>query len=282
MFSSFFDNNGTVELNEGGLALQGFNGPGGTDTGTYVVCATCTLSLVDIRTLSAGTVITGTGTVFDDAGRALTNRATVRPGLPAQPVGTLAWSGPYAPAAEGVLDVEVGGATAGTQHDQLAVAGPGTLGGALRVRYVGGFVPAVGAGFDVATCAPCSGTFAALDLPSGVTGTVQVTASVARFVVTAVVAGETDAAALVTALGVPAPNPVAGRATVRYSVAEAGPVHVAVTDMLGRAVAVLADGERATGHHEAALDAGRLAPGVYVVRLVTGAGAWSQRLTVAR
>jgi fibronectin-binding autotransporter adhesin len=281
-FQSFFDNNGAVEVNEGGLALQGFNGPGGTDTGTYVVCATCTLSLVDFRTLTAGTVIAGTGTVFDDAGRALTNHATVRPGAAAQPVGTLAWSGPYAPAAEGTLDVEIGGATAGTQHDQLAVAGPGTLGGTLRVRFAGGFVPAVGAGFDVATCAPCAGTFAALDLPPGVTGTVEVTASVARFVVTAVVAGETDAETLVTALDAPAPNPVAGRATVRYSLAEAGPVRVAVADLLGREVAVLVDGERAAGAHEAALDAGRLAPGVYVVRLTTGGGVQARRITVAR
>ena len=284
VFQSFFDNNGTVELVGGGLALQGFNGPGGTDAGSYVVCPACTLSLVDSRTLSAGSVVTGTGTVFDDAGRALTNRATVRPGAAAGPsTGRLAWSGPYAPAAEGVLDVEIGGATPGTQHDQLAVAGAGTLGGALRVRFVGGFAPAVGAGFDVVTCSgACSGLFTALDLPPGVTGTVQVTASVARFVVTGVVAGETGTAPLVTALLAPSPNPTVGRALVRYTLAEAGTARVSVIDGLGREVAVLAEGDVAAGHHEATLDAARLAAGVYVVRLATADGARARRLTVAR
>ena len=78
------------------------------------------------------------------------------------------------------------------------------------------------------------------------------------------------------------PNPARGAVRVRYGVAEAGPVRAAVYDALGREVAVLVDGDRAAGPHEAALDAGALAPGVYVVRLDAGGHVLARPLTVVR
>lgn len=55
-----------------------------------------------------------------------------------------------------------------------------------------------------------------------------------------------------------------------------------VLDVLAREVAVLADGERSAGVHEADLDAGRLAPGVYVVRLEAGTETVVRCVTVAQ
>jgi hypothetical protein len=78
------------------------------------------------------------------------------------------------------------------------------------------------------------------------------------------------------------PNPVAGAAVVRYGLPSAGAVRVAVYDALGREVAVLAEGEEEAGWHEAALSAGALAPGVYVVRVTAGSEARVERLTVVR
>jgi hypothetical protein len=78
------------------------------------------------------------------------------------------------------------------------------------------------------------------------------------------------------------PNPSAGRARVAFGLAEAGPLHVAVYDVLGREVAVLAEGLHGPGRHTAALDAGALAPGAYVVRVASEAGVRTARLTVAR
>ena len=78
-----------------------------------------------------------------------------------------------------------------------------------------------------------------------------------------------------------APNPTAGTARVAFSVAEAGRVRVAVYDVLGREVAVLADGARPAGPGEARLDA-PLAPGVYVVRVETASGAAAVPVTVVR
>ena len=82
-------------------------------------------------------------------------------------------------------------------------------------------------------------------------------------------------------LGV-SPNPVSTGGVVRVSLPEAGVVRVVVYDVLGRQVAVLADGERAAGEHAVALDAGRLAPGVYVVRVTVGRETVARRVTVAR
>ena len=86
----------------------------------------------------------------------------------------------------------------------------------------------------------------------------------------------------VFALAAPAPNPTASSATIAFDVPEATDVSVAVYDLLGRRVAVLAEGAVAAGRHTARLAAGTLAPGVYVVRMTAGSFAATQRVTVVR
>jgi hypothetical protein len=79
-----------------------------------------------------------------------------------------------------------------------------------------------------------------------------------------------------------APNPTLDRATVAFGLAEAADVRVAVYDALGREVAVLAEGARGPGQHQATFEARGLPSGVYVVRVATGADVQTARLTVAR
>lgn len=87
----------------------------------------------------------------------------------------------------------------------------------------------------------------------------------------------------VTELGLSsAPNPVRGAATVAVALPEAGAFRVAVLDLLGREVAVLADDAREAGVHELALDTSRLPAGVYVVTLRAGAERLTERITVLR
>ncbi|MDX1418672.1 MAG: T9SS type A sorting domain-containing protein [Rubricoccaceae bacterium] len=92
---------------------------------------------------------------------------------------------------------------------------------------------------------------------------------------------EPEAAAGVPLLGL-APNPTRGRAAVRYAVDAPGPVRVAVHDVLGREVAVLADGAHAAGPHTAVLSGDHLPSGVYVVRVEAGGGTATERITLAR
>jgi hypothetical protein len=67
------------------------------------------------------------------------------------------------------------------------------------------------------------------------------------------------------------PNPFASSASVELTVADgAGALRLAVYDVLGREVAVLADGVLAPGEYPFALDGDALPAGVYFVRLATG------------
>ena len=83
-------------------------------------------------------------------------------------------------------------------------------------------------------------------------------------------------------LGVPYPNPASGRLTVPFRPAEAGPVRLAVYDVLGREVALLRSGEQSAEPDAALLDVGALAPGVYLVVLETAGRQETRRFTVAR
>ncbi len=96
-------------------------------------------------------------------------------------------------------------------------------------------------------------------------------------------AGEAPPAGTVDlALEAARPNPVRSRATVRFTTAAAGAVRLTLVDVLGRQVAVLAQGERAAGAHEATLDAGRLASGVYLLVLESGGARAVRPVTVIR
>lgn len=82
--------------------------------------------------------------------RPFTNNAVLRPGLP---IGRLTFNYVnYAQTTNGVLEIELGGLVPGTEFDQLQ-CGSGSrvkaLAGALEVKLVNGFVPAIGDRFLV-------------------------------------------------------------------------------------------------------------------------------------
>ena len=68
------------------------------------------------------------------------------------------------------------------------------------------------------------------------------------------------------------PNPARAGAgsTIRYNLAAAGPVRLAVYDLQGRLVSTLVDSEKSAGTHEASWDASGLAAGTYLYRLQVG------------
>jgi len=63
------------------------------------------------------------------------------------------------------------------------------------------------------------------------------------------------------------PNPLGGAGWVRYDLPLAGPVELALHDATGRRVAVLVNEMQRAGRHRVRLDGGRLAAGVYWLRL---------------
>lgn len=63
------------------------------------------------------------------------------------------------------------------------------------------------------------------------------------------------------------PNPFNPSTTIRYSLAESGNVKLTIYDMLGKQVAVLADGFQPAGEYQAKWNAGHLPSGNYFCRL---------------
>jgi hypothetical protein len=64
------------------------------------------------------------------------------------------------------LEIELGGATPGTQYDQMHVTGDMSLDGALAVSLISGFNPVAGNSFDILDWTARSGTFDTLSLPA--------------------------------------------------------------------------------------------------------------------
>ena len=80
-----------------------------------------------------------------------------------------------------------------------------------------------------------------------------------------------------------APNPVTGAASVTYTLpAAAAAVRLVAYDVLGREVAVLAEGAQAAGAHTATLEAAALPAGPYLLVLEADGARATTRVTVAR
>jgi hypothetical protein len=122
---------------------------------------------VDIRggRLSGhGSIATGSGAI---PGQVENFSGVVAPG---SGVGQLSVEGRYSNGPDGVLQIEIGGLTAGVQYDQLLVDGPVTLNGTLEASLVnlggGAFVPGLGSVFSILTADEFAGEFSSLNLPA--------------------------------------------------------------------------------------------------------------------
>jgi len=156
-----FSNSGTVSAQTGTLAFSG----GYLQTAGATILAGGAISMSGSSlTLQSG-VLSGAGTI---TGSLVNNGGQVSPG--ASP-GILSITGGYTQTPAGVLNIEIGGVTAGTQFDQLQIGGSATLNGTLNVSLINSFVPATGNTFPILTYASRTGDFAAkngLNLGAGV------------------------------------------------------------------------------------------------------------------
>ena len=78
------------------------------------------------------------------------------------------------------------------------------------------------------------------------------------------------------------PNPFSASTTITYTLPQATDVRLEVYDLLGRRVAVLAEGEQAAATHTVTFDGSGLASGVYLLRLWAGGTQRTMRVVVAR
>lgn len=92
----------------------------------------------------------------------LINAGQVDPG-DSDAAGTLTIQGAYTQTADGALNIELGGITAGSQYDRLSVTGAATLTGAMRVALIDGFVPTPGQMFQPLTYSSLVGSLGTID-----------------------------------------------------------------------------------------------------------------------
>jgi fibronectin-binding autotransporter adhesin len=157
-------NSGTVSIASGGtLEASNYVQTAGVTNVNGVLSAAP--ALVDIR----GGTLSGAGAVVGD----VKNGGTVAPG---NSPGILLVTGNYTQTSAGILDIEIGGLTAGSGYDQLRVLGDAFIAGMLEVDLVNGFAPTTDAFFDILVTGffspgSVSGTFDTVDLPTLSTGT---------------------------------------------------------------------------------------------------------------
>jgi len=167
---------GTQTLAIGGQSL--------TATSTVDVAANGRITMAGGNlAATSGTTIAGGLTATGTVAGAVNNNGFVAPG---QSPGTLTINGNYAQGAAGALNIEVGGLTAGTQHDQVVVNGNATLAGTLNVSLVNGFIPANGNTFTILTGTAVTGNFTTNNLPAlagGLTWQVNVGATSVQLVI---------------------------------------------------------------------------------------------------
>lgn len=185
---------------------------------------------------------------------------------------------------------------------RLALASGAIAGGDGRFSIDGGFSPALLAGtgrthsvrFDPAGATEDSLyeatlTFGSTDeaLP-GATARPDLTVTLRATLQASGTTGVGDAPPVATLLYAPFPNPIAGRATVRFDLARAGDVAVEVFDLSGRRASTLLRGALQPGRYSVRWnglgeDGAPVHAGLYFVRLTApGAGPQSARVAVIR
>ncbi len=121
--------------------------------GATLVCSNGTL-----ENQTAG-LLSGSGTL-NVTGISVTNDGTVAPGLSP---GILQITGDYPQSADATLEIEIGGFTAGSGHDQLAISAAANLNGTVRADLINDFFPRRNDAVTFLTYASRSGSFTTVE-----------------------------------------------------------------------------------------------------------------------
>jgi len=134
-----FTNNGIVDIVAGNLDFLK-----GMDNGENAVIdlGGGTLDPGETLNLESGDSLIGSGTLAAN----LVSSGTVSPG---ESPGIITVQGDYAQQSDGVLEIQLGGTTPGTGHDQLVLTGTATMTGTLNVTLIDGYTPQAGDTFFI-------------------------------------------------------------------------------------------------------------------------------------
>ncbi len=155
------NNSGTIEVESGTMDIA--DPPFKQTSGAILLKGGKVQSSNFYRLVIGGGLFGGAGQVLCD----LAMFGQLSPGLSA---GRLDIAGNYHAASSSAYNVEIGGTIAGTNYDQVAIAGQANLAGSINVCSVNGFVPALGDRFEIMKFTSKSGnvSFRGLDIANGI------------------------------------------------------------------------------------------------------------------
>ncbi len=291
--SSVVDNQSLYEIladnaNFGGIPIGGFF----MNTGTFrnLGSGTCTINANwYFHNLAGGIIDAANGVIdianFENAQNAIiqgissinvhtvfTNDGITAPG---NSPGTLTYIGNFLPSATGVLEIELGGLTPGSGHDQLAVTGNAVLNGTIDVSVTGSFIPAAGDSFVVlTTTGTVSDSFMTINAQSGLYLTVQINSNNITIYIDSVgvlSVEEISNGELVTnyELQQNYPNPFNPSTSIQFSVPQSSYVTLEVYNLVGERVGILVSEQLGAGIYNYDWNASSLTSGIYFYRLQT-------------
>jgi len=154
-----FTNSGTFTVNKGSTFTVG-----GSSFNFAQSAGTTTVDGL-LQGASSGTLSLNGGSLFGGGtlGYAVTDAGTITPGDSSTKTGILTVSNTYTQSSTGVLDISIGGATQGTQYDEIKVTGTAALNGTLNISRVNNFTPTVGQTFDIVNGASLTGAFSTIN-----------------------------------------------------------------------------------------------------------------------
>ncbi len=109
---------------------------------------------------NAGTIMGSAD--LDISGVTFTNTGNFAPGNSA---GNLSITGDVSLASTSAVNIEIGGATAGSEFDQLNISGQAALDGTLNISLINGFVPQTGQTYEIVFGSTVSGSFSTINQP---------------------------------------------------------------------------------------------------------------------
>ncbi len=266
--------------------IQSGTNPSFENFGTFKIDST------NILRLSQGSfinqpfgIITGIGSINSQNGT-LNNKGYL---LPGDNIGTFSVTGNYPEEPTSVLQMEIGGYSAGAEHDKFNISGNASLSGILNIKLVNGFTPALGDSFLVLTYGSRTGSFSSIVDSSLVSGAewAAIYNSNSLYIKltddpTIIEDDEEKNLPTEFALNQNYPNPFNSTTTIKYNL----PINVHVTlslyDVLGREVLTLVDEQSKAGYHYAILDASRFSSGVYFYRIQVGQFSQAKKFILLR
>ena len=220
------------------------------------------------KTISENSVIKGNAAINVAS---ITNNGIVSPG---NSVGKLSYIGNYNPSSTGVLDIELGGLSLGSEYDNLEVTGNAKLNGTLKISLVDGFIPVKGDSFIVLTAtSTITDSFMNINAQSGLYISVKKNSNDVTIFIDSVgtitSVDDNSKAEIVSSYNLSQnyPNPFNPSTNIQFSIPKSSYVNLEVFNAIGQRVAVIVSEQLNAGSYNYLWNATGLTSGIYFYQI---------------